>query len=492
MIFSSYIFIFLFMPVTLLLYFLAGKLNNMVLNKVVLLIASFIFLFYGLNYIGVIAVLISIAINYSIYKLISCEAKFGKYKKLFLSLGIIVNTSSLLLFKYFNTFVYYIDKFRNVGFVERNIILPLGISFYTFQQIAFLVDAYRGEVEKCNLLDYCVYVCYFPRIISGPILSSDQFLPQLKDAQKLKFQYENFNKGLYRFSVGLAKKVLIADVLAGPVNAVFSYPEGYYALNMLIGVLAYTFEIYFDFSGYCDMAIGVSKMLNFDMPENFNSPYKATNIKDFWGRWHMTLTDFLTKYVYIPLGGSRKGTVRTYINILIIFIISGLWHGSGKMKLFLIWGISHGIAMIVYRIFKKSIDKWHPSFGWFVTFSFVSLAWIPFGVDSIEKVKVIFSNLFNLNALSTVSRVLVESFKTPEIIFVEQQFPKFTFFVTQPFLYPVIFLAIFFLLVLNRKNAKEVTDDFKATIGISLKTAILLVWSIISISGIGTFIYAGF
>lgn len=475
-----------------LVYFLVGKLKNRAINNYILLIASLVFLFYGFNYIGIISALISVAFNFSIYKLLTTKEKFDQYKKYILFIGVAVNASGLLIFKYYNTFVYYIDRVRNVSFVEQNIILPLGISFYTFQQIAFLIDAYRAEVEECNLLEYSLFVCYFPRIISGPIIGGSQFLPQIKDSNKLKFNYENFNKGLYRFSVGLAKKVLIADVLVTPATEVFSNPEGYFALNMLIGVLAYTFEIYFDFSGYCDMAVGVSKMLNIDIPENFNSPYKAVNIKDFWGRWHITLTDFLTKYIYIPLGGSRKGVTRTYINILIIFIISGLWHGSGRMKLFLIWGISHGIAMIVYRLFRKSIDKWHPAFGWFATFSFVSLTWIPFGVDSIEKVRVIFSNLFNLNGISALSRIIVDGFKTPEITFIETQFPRFTIFSTQPCLYPIIFMMVIFVFVLNTKNAKEVTDEFKTNIRLSLTTVFLLVCSIISISGIGTFIYAGF
>ncbi len=341
-------------------------------------------------------------------------------------------------------------------------------------------------------MDYSVYVSYFPRIISGPIIGHSQFLPQLKDSSRLKFQWDNFNKGLYRFSVGLAKKALVADIFAAPANMVFTNPEAFFALNTLIGVLAYTFQIYFDFSGYCDMAIGVSKMLNIDIPENFNSPYKAVNIKDFWGRWHMTLTSFLTKYIYIPLGGSRRGVVRTYINIMIIFIISGLWHGSGKMKPFLIWGICHGVSMIIYRLFQKSIDKWHPVIGWAVTFSFVSLAWVPFGVDTTEKAQIIITNLFNLNALSPVAFNLIEKFKTPGIAFVETQFPEFTFFTSQPYLYPVIFIAVIFIILLNAKNAREVTEDFKPTLRISLMTVILLVWGLISISGIGTFIYAGF
>ncbi len=480
------------MPIVLALYFLIGKANNRKICNGFLLLSSFLFIFYGFNYLGVVAILISIAFNYSVYRLLLLEERLGKYKRLILFIGIIVNASTLIILKYYNTFAYHIAQVRKLDFVERELLLPLGISFYTFQQIAFLVDAYRGEVEYCNLLDYSLYVGFFPRVISGPIISHDQFLPQVRDTSNLSLNWDNFNKGLYRFAVGLAKKVLIADVLALPAQEILSFPEYYYALNTLIGVLAYTFEIYFDFSGYCDMAIGVSKMLNIDIPENFDSPYKAVNIKDFWGRWHISLTNFLTRYIYIPLGGSRKGVVRTYINILIIFAISGLWHGSGKMKPFLIWGISHGIAMIIYRLFKKYIDKWNPIIGWTVTFTFVSFAWMPFGMESIDKVKILFTNLFNLDGLTPIARNIVEMFKTPGVVFLEEQFPQFTFFTTRPYLYPIGFMLIIFVLLLNTKNAREVTSDFKPTIGISLTTVILLVWSIISISGIGTFIYAGF
>ncbi len=209
------------MPVTLAVYFLTGKFNNRKLSNGLLLIASLVFLFYRFNYIGIISVLISIAFNYAIYRLLIMD-KLERHKKVLLFIGVAVNASTLMLLKYYNTVIYHIDQLRHVDFVERSLILPLGISFYTFQQIAFLVDTYRGEVEPVDLLDYSLYVSYFPRIVSGPIVNHNQFLPQLKDSSKLKFQWDNFNKGLYRFSVGLAKKVLVADVLAAPASTVVS------------------------------------------------------------------------------------------------------------------------------------------------------------------------------------------------------------------------------------------------------------------------------
>lgn len=492
MLFNSHIFIFLFMPIVLALYFFIGRYDNRRISNAFLLFSSLVFIFYGLNFIGLFSIIVSIAVNFSIYKLILSYKDNVKNKNVLLAIGVVINSGTLILLKYYNTFVYHIDKFRNVDFVEIDLILPLGISFYTFQQIAFLVDAYRGEVEECSLLDYSLYVSYFPRVISGPIISHEIFIPQIKSTENLKFNWENFNKGLYRFAVGLAKKVLIADVLAAPAAEVFTNPECYFAFNSLIGALAYTLEIYFDFSGYCDMAIGISKMLNIDIPENFDSPYKATNIKDFWGRWHITLTNFLTKYIYIPLGGSRKGTLRTYVNIMVIFIISGIWHGSGQMKPFLIWGFAHGVAMVVYRLFKKYIDRWNPVFGWLVTFTFVSLAWVPFGISSTEKIKAFFANLFNLDGLMPIPPNLEAMFKTPGITFLENNVAKFDFFTTRPYLYPVMFLMMTLIIVLNTKNAREVTGDFKPSLRMSLLTVLLLVWSIISISEVGTFIYAGF
>ena len=240
------------------------------------------------------------------------------------------------------------------------------------------------------------------------------------------------------------------------------------------------------------MAIGVSKMLNIDIPENFNSPYKAINIKDFWSRWHITLTKFLTKYIYIPLGGSRKGALRTYINILIIFLISGIWHGSGRIKPFVIWGLCHGMAMVIYRLFRKYIDKWNAVFSWIVTFTFITLTWIPFGASSTEQINYFFSNLFNLEGLMPIQPNLIEMFKTPGIILLEDYLPQFNFIASRPYIYPIVFLLMTLLIVLNTKNAKEVTEDFKPTIGMSITTVLLLVWSIISIGEVGTFIYAGF
>lgn len=341
-------------------------------------------------------------------------------------------------------------------------------------------------------MDYCCYVCFYPRVLSGPIIRHEQFLPQLQQEENLRFNWDNFSTGLYRFAVGLGKKVLVADVLAVPANMVFSHPEAYIGINAVIGSLAFTLQLYFDFSGYCDMAVRIARMMNFTIPENFDSPYKALNIKDFWNRWHITLTQFLTKYVYIPLGGSKKGAVRTCLNILIVFLVSGLWHGSAHMEPFLVWGLAHGIASVVYRLFHRRIDRLHPAVNWAITFGYVSLAWIPFRAQSLETTKVMLRNMFAFGSLTPISGDLAGAFKLKEFTFLEQRFSLFSALSEHSWSYSVLFLTLALFVVLNARNAREQTDTFTASVFRSAATAALIGWSLISLTEIGTFIYAGF
>jgi len=488
MTFDSYIFVLVYLPLCVWGYFVVGKINNRKLANLFLVIISLIFVFYGFDERGLISLVFSIVFNYMCYR---GTIKF-KNKKIILAGAIVINIVLLLSLKYQNMFAYRLGSLFHMDFSILQIILPLGISFYTFQQIAFLVDAYRNEIPSCSFLDYTCFVSFFPRIISGPIIRHEQFLPQLCDNERLKFNWDNFAKGLYRFAMGMGKKVLIADVLAGAANLVFDNPQNYYGIDIIIGSLAFTLQLYFDFSGYCDMAIGISKMINFDIPENFNSPYKATNIKEFWNRWHITLTGFLTKYVYIPLGGSRKGKVRTYINILLVFLVSGLWHGSASMKPFLLWGLLHGIAMIIYRLCSKWIDRFPRAVNWFITFSFVSLAWIPFRVQSISGTMIMIKNMFSAGHFAPVGEDLILAFQSKEMSFIESLFPHLTVFSTSPWIYPMAFLAVVFFILLGTQNENEITENFRPTVCKSIFASVVLTWSVISFTGVGTFIYAGF
>ena len=328
--FNTYFFVLIFLPTAVIGYHMINKGKHFEASKCFLLVLSLIFMLFA-GWQGLITCIILILINYSIYR-------YGlktQHSKLFLRAGIIINILSLAFFKYLGIFMIHDVDGSIIGGPARisalynfaNLILPLGISFITFSQISFLVEEYR-DYSEVSIIDYAFYVLFFPKVTMGPIALSKDFIPQINDTVRKELDWDNISLGLLCFTFGLAKKVLIADLLAGYVGYAYDYIPILGMTNAWLAVLAYTLQIYFDFSGFCDMAQGIALMLNFDLPVNFNSPYRSLSISEFWDRWHITLTKFFTKYVYIPLGGNRKGTLRTYLNIIIVFLVSGIWHGS--------------------------------------------------------------------------------------------------------------------------------------------------------------------
>ena len=324
MTFNSYVFILLFLPLFVLLYFLAGRINSYA-SKIVIIFGGIVFYTYAGWKISVILGL-SIVVNY----LISCVLRMTKHKKTCCAITILFNIGLLLYFKYFNFTIDIINSLGKTSFPHRELILPLGISFFTFQQIMYVISEGRGELQS-NIIDYLAYILYFPKLVMGPLMSPIDFVEQLNDTTRKKVDWGNVACGIRIFSYGLFKKILLADtfqkaVTWGFANGVTTIATASTATagDLFLVMISYTFQIYFDFSGYSDMAVGISKMINIDLPINFDSPYKATSIRDFWKRWHISLTKFLTAYVYFPLGGSRKGKVRTYINIMMVFIVSGI------------------------------------------------------------------------------------------------------------------------------------------------------------------------
>ena len=312
-----------------------------------------------------------------------------KHKKAIYIVGLVVNIAFLFAFKYVTPIL----SLAKVEFTFFNLLLPLGISYYTFQQIAFLSSLYREEVKDFNVLDYLTYILFFPKIMIGPLIEYDVFVSQLNDESRKPFNLDNFLKGIKMFAFGLFKKVIIADLFAVVVNYGFTHVVDLHSLDVLLLMLSYTFEIYFDFSGYSDMAIGISLVLNFDIPANFNSPYKATSFRDFWRRWHMTLTNFLKKYIYIPLGGNRKGVVLTIVNVLIVFLISGIWHGANFT--FLLWGAIWGVLCVIDRFIKKPNRRVWKILSCIGVFIVTNFLWLLFRADSIGQwftlVKILFS-----------------------------------------------------------------------------------------------------
>ncbi len=413
MLFNSYVFILLFLPIVLILYYLVNETGKYIAGKAVLITASLFFIAY-LNIYYAIVFLMSTCINIFFNSYIAKE-KDGSKRKHLTILGIIVNIVFLGLFKYANYIFTLIGlSFPDAVLLKEGILLPLGISFYTFSQISFLVDSYNREISHFNLFDYLLYISFFPKLTEGPIAYYAELEHQFNDPAKKAIKAENISRGLYLFAIGLFKKVLIADKFGIIVDYGYSHIPSLNSFEALLAIAGYTLQIYFDFSGYCDIAMGTAYMLNIELPQNFNSPYKALNINEFWKRWHITLTRFLTKYIYIPLGGNRKGTKRTYINILIVFLVSGLWHGAGIT--FVIWGLMHGIASVLYRCFSNRYDHIPKLLRWLLTFVFVNIAWVFFRAKTAVDGVLILSRIFSGNLQLTINPELAEDLLQPTFV----------------------------------------------------------------------------
>jgi D-alanyl-lipoteichoic acid acyltransferase DltB (MBOAT superfamily) len=321
-------------------------------------------------------------------------------------------TANLALLGYFKYTNFLIDNFNiafNSDYILQTILLPLGISFFTFTQIAYLVDSYRGQAKEYNFLNYALFVTFFPHLIAGPILHHREMMSQFESRWTLVVRYRNIYLGLFIFSIGLFKKVVIADTFSIWANAGF---DGRLALDFFSGwatSLAYTFQLYFDFSGYCDMAIGASLLFNIWLPINFNSPYKALNIQDFWQRWHITLSRFLRDYLYIPLGGNRCSVIRVYFNLMATFILGGLWHGASWM--FVIWGALHGTALIFHRIWTKLGFCMPKTLAWLITFNFINIAWIFFRAKTLDDALRVINGMKDIDSIFNLAVMAIPTNK---------------------------------------------------------------------------------
>ncbi len=380
MLFNSFEFLFCFLPFTFFLYFFLLSRRLILAAKGVLIFASlFFYSWWNVNYLPII--LTSILFNYVVAGILndtSSRTKTGR--KTVLLLGIAANIGLLGYFKYSDFFIENCNLLFATSIPLLHLILPLAISFFTFQQIAFLVDSYRGETREYDFLNYTLFVSFFPQLIAGPIVHHAEMMSQFSSPWNLVKRNKNIATGLFIFSAGLFKKVVIADHLAVWVSAGFDHPVPLNLFAAWATSLAYTFQLYFDFSGYTDMAIGTALLFNIKLPINFNSPYKALTIQDFWRRWHMTLSRFLRDYVYIPLGGSKGGQTRICFNLLTTFVIGGIWHGAGWT--FLLWGLLHGLAMVIYQLWQRWGRTMPSVLAWMLTFTFINVAWVFFRADS--------------------------------------------------------------------------------------------------------------
>ena len=377
MLFSSLTFLFAFLPITLILYFLAkDKYKNYIL-----LVASLVFYAWGEpKY--VLLMIASIIFNYFIARLIDKKRKNKKLSRALLWTAVIVNIGALFIFKYLDFAIYNLNLAFNFNLGQTNLALPIGISFYTFQILSYVIDVYRKKVKlQKNIFTLGTYIALFPQLIAGPIVRYSDVEKQL---QKRTHSLDKFCDGFRRFIVGFAKKVLIANNVAIIADTVFNEPsaQALGPVAIIIALLAYTLQIYYDFSGYSDMAIGLGKIFGFDFDENFNYPYSARSITDFWRRWHISLTTWFRDYVYIPLGGNRCSKIKWVRNFAIVWLLTGLWHGASWN--FVLWGVFYMVILLCEKQFLgKWLEKLPKFLAWILMFAVVNFGWLLFRVNSL-------------------------------------------------------------------------------------------------------------
>lgn len=507
MLFNSYIFLFLFLPLALAGWFLLNRFGYYRVAQGYLIGMSLWFYSY-LNPRFLWMILISALFNYFLSALMDRLQRRTQKTGPCLAVGIAVNVGALGVFKYCNFFIENMNRVFQLDWQTKNILLPLGISFITFQQLSFLIDRHRKEIPHYNLTDYLSFITFFPSLISGPIVLHAATVSQFQDRKRRCFDIQRFSEGLIRFVLGLGKKVLLADLLAKAVE--YGYSHLYYldTVSALAAAVAYTLELYFDFSGYSDMAVGVGRMFGIDLPENFCSPYRAVSVKDFWKRWHMTLGSFLQTYIYFPLGGSRKGKARTFLNTMITFLISGLWHGAGWTYVF--WGLLQGLGVAVTgkagaRASVKSDRKFVPegkraektaSAGICVrravTFLYICASLVFFRADRISDGFLLLSRIFTGGWTGNLKE-MAAAMEPAEIYALTKALslaaPSFVW-AAQTMVLLLVFAVSF--VVLAGPGAKQISERKELSFPLTLGLAVVFFWSVISLSGVSSFVYFTF
>jgi len=470
MLFNSYVFIFAFLPAVLLGFFLIARLNK---KAALLWLFGASLFFYGWwNHAFVLLILASIVVNYGFFRWLTHPRDSRPANaKWVLTAGIVYNLGVLGYYKYADFFIGNVNNVTNSFFLLQHVIVPIGLSFYIFMQIACLVDSYRGEIKGGSFLEYCIFVSFFPQLTAGPIVRYQEIIPQFKKTENYRLRFTNLSVGLTIFFIGLFKKVILADNIAVYANVVFEAAGKGVSLTLYeawLGALAYTFQLYFDFSGYADMAIGLARMFNIVLPLNFFSPYKAKNIIEFWRCWHVTLSRFLRDYLYIPLGGNRKSTLRRYINVMITMLLAGLWHGAGWT--FVFWGGLHGGYLIINQAWHKIADRvafrvperWQWLTGFCaraLTFIAVVFAWVPFRAKSFSETMVVLQGMAFEN-ISIPNNVLNRGGLNE---MVTEAFPNILSQITlyMPLEGTFLLLIVSVVIVWFLPNTSELMSDFK-------------------------------
>jgi alginate O-acetyltransferase complex protein AlgI len=452
MLFNSYTFILIFAPITVLAYFALCKRHFTVAATGWLVAASvFFYAFWDARYAPLL--LGSVLFNFSVGSIL-CQNAPERRKNTLLACGVIGNLGLLGYFKYTDFFLANLSLLVNLPIPLAHITLPLGISFFTFTQIAYLVDAKNGRAREYDILNYTLFVTFFPHLLAGPILHHGDMMPQFNRLKNKVLSAKNVSLGLHLFCIGLFKKVIVADTFGAWANSGFDPDYTLTLVEAWATSLFYSLQIYFDFSGYTDMALGMALMLNIRLPVNFNSPYQATSIQDFWRRWHMTLSRFLRDYVYIPLGGNRGGLGRTLANVFATFLIGGVWHGADWT--FVAWGALHGAAMLGHRLWLRLHLRMPSPLGWLLTFLFVNAAWVFFRAKDFSQAVNVLRGMAGLNGVRLPA--FLQGFAPARAL--DLPFGTFLDLLGEGFV-PYLWLAAAMAAVLFLENSNQMTERFK-------------------------------
>lgn len=486
MLFNSYEYMIFFLPVTLLVYFVLNRKKLTVAATAWLVFASlFFYSWWNIKYLALI--IGSIIFNFAVGTALIRTGKtrqLGLSRKTILLLGIGIDVALLGYFKYTDFFITNINLLTGWQINLQRIVLPLGISFFTFTQIAYLVDAYQSRVREYDFLRYSLFVTFFPHLLAGPIIHHKEMMPQFADLKNRVINYRNIAPGLYLFFIGLFKKIVIADALSPVVAVGFDKMHSLSLIEAWISSLSYTFQLYFDFSAYTDMALGASLMFNIRLPFNFDSPYKSVNIAEFWRRWHMTLSRFLRDYIYIPLGGNRAGDLNTYRNLMITFLIGGIWHGAGWT--FVFWGFMHGIATVIHRMWTKINMKMPRFLAWFLTFNFVNIAWVFFRAKTWDDAVKVLKGMFGMSGVMLSKSAAKYAFLEKAGVTFGDLFFKG---VNKNAIY-IIFIS--FIIALVAHNSNQMAENFRPNRKTMAFTIVIAIYALLSMNKVSEFLYFNF
>ena len=480
MLFNSIEYLFFFLPLTLAVYFFLNRKRLTVAATAWLVFASlFFYSWWNIRYLALISG--SILFNFAVGTGLSRTARTGTsdpWRRTILAVGVIANVLLLAYYKYTDFLIANVNALGGLHLGLQRIVLPLGISFFTFTQIAYLVDTYKETAREYDFLRYGLFVTFFPHLLAGPIIHHKEMMPQFASMRNRVFSYRNMASALFLFFIGLFKKVIIADALAGVANAGFASAATLTFFDAWVSSLSYTLQLYFDFSAYTDMALGASLMFNIRLPINFNSPYRATDITDFWRRWHMTLSRFLRDYVYIPLGGNRKGCARTYLNLMATFLVGGLWHGAGWT--FVFWGFLHGAATVVHRFWTRLDLRMPRVVAWFITFNFVNVAWVFFRAKSWKDAMHFIRAMCGAGGIGMASHLDRLGIYFGSLIFMH---------VNRNI---IAVLALCLLLAIFARNSNEMTRAFRPNWATGAFVVLIAAYSLLSIHNVTEFLYFNF